>query len=206
MSTNQVTFRRLDAAGARAHRDLVADVHHDAYADRIATGETFASDEAFMSRFDAYTRRDDFDLVLAYAGATAVGQAWGWPLTALSAWWDGLEAEPGPGFTTEDGTRTFALSEIMVRQAFTGQGIAHALHDELLRPRTEKRATLLVRPDNTTAYAAYTRWGWRKAARLRPGWPGAPLMDVLLLDLPLPERQVKHGLATRTHRAVKGAP
>jgi ribosomal protein S18 acetylase RimI-like enzyme len=178
----EVTFRRVDAAGARAHRALVADIHRDAYADRIATGETFAGDEAFMARFDAYTTRDGFDLVFADHGDTVVGQAWGWPLKAGTGWWDGLEAEPEPGFTREDGKRTFALSEIMVRRAFTSRGIAHALHDELLSARTEQRATLLVRPENTAAYAAYTRWGWRKVGQLRPGWPGAPLMQVLVLE------------------------
>ncbi|MGH3867064.1 MAG: hypothetical protein ACRDQ4_13165 [Pseudonocardiaceae bacterium] len=31
------------------------------------------------------------------------------------------------GLTVEDGHRTFALSELMVRQPWTGQGIAHTL-------------------------------------------------------------------------------
>ncbi|SEG79008.1 Acetyltransferase (GNAT) domain-containing protein [Thermomonospora echinospora] len=183
--TDQVTFRRLDAAEARRHRDLVADIHRDAYADSIATGDAFASDEAFMTRFDAYTGRGGFDLVFAYADDTTVGQTWGWALAPDTAWWSGLVSEPESGFTVEDGTRTFALSELMVRRAWTGQGIAHALHDALLSARTEQRATLLVRPDNATAYNAYTRWGWRRVSQLRPGWPGAPLMDVLVLELPL---------------------
>ena len=93
-------------------------------------------------------------------------------------------AEPEPGFTLEDGHRTFALSELMVRQPRTGRGIAHALHDELLQHRPETRATLLVRPENTTAYRAYIRWGWHRVAQLRPGWPDAPLMDVLIISLP----------------------
>jgi ribosomal protein S18 acetylase RimI-like enzyme len=184
--TVEMTFQRMNAAAARDHRDLVADIHRDAYADRITAGDSFASDLAFMDRFDAYTTRESFDLVFAHVpgpeGEVAVGQAWGWALDARSRWWEGLEAEPEPGFTTETGRRTFALSEIMVRRGFTGRGVARALHDELLRPRPEERSTLLVRPDNTRAYAAYTRWGWRQVGRLRPGWPGAPLMDVLILD------------------------
>ncbi|MEU9891164.1 GNAT family N-acetyltransferase [Sphaerisporangium sp. NPDC051011] len=175
----------MDAAEARRHRDLVADIHRDAYADRIAAGEEFDSEQAFMTRFEAYTSRHGFDLILAYCDDTPVGQIWGWPLPVQNRWWEGLESEPEPGFTREDGSRTFALSEIMVRPAWRGQGIAHALHDTLLADRTEQRATLLVRPDNTIAYTAYTRWGWRKAARLRPGWSGAPLMDVLILPFPL---------------------
>lgn len=49
----------------------------------------------------------------------------------------------------------------MVRQAWTGRGIAHALHNEILSGRQEQRATLLVEPDNPTAYRAYINWGWR---------------------------------------------
>ncbi|GLX05729.1 GNAT family N-acetyltransferase [Microbispora sp. NBRC 16548] len=183
--TEPVIFKRFDAAGAREQREIVSLIHRDAYAERIATGDAFASDQAFMTRFDAYTSRDGFDLVMAYVGDEPVGQAWGWPLPPDTRWWNGLEAEPEPGFIVEDGSRTFALSEIMVRRAWTGQGIAHALHNELLAGRGERRATLLVRPDNSAAYAAYVRWGWRPVAHLRPGWPDAPLMDVLILPLPL---------------------
>jgi ribosomal protein S18 acetylase RimI-like enzyme len=177
-------FRRYDAAGARSVRELVADIHRDAYGE----GAGFSSDEAFMRRYDAYTARDGFDLLIAEHNGTPVGQAWGWPLDegAANGWWAGLLDEPEPGFTRENGHRTFALSEIMVRQAATGQGIAHALHDELLGARTEERATLLVRPTNENAYQAYLRWGWRKTARLRPAWPDAPVFDVLILQLPIP--------------------
>ncbi len=181
---SDLSFQRFDTAGARAQRDTVELVYCDAYADRIASGGTFASAQASMARFDAYTFRQGFDLVIGYLHRQPVGQAWGWVLRPATAWWRGLLAEPEPGFTVEDGTRTFALSELMVRQHWTGRGIAHALHDELLRGRREIRATLLVRPENTTSYRAYTRWGWRKVAQLRPGWPNAPLMDVLILPLP----------------------
>lgn len=90
-----------------------------------------------------------------------------------------------PTFTDEDGKRTFALSEIMVRKAWTGRRIAHALHGRLLLGRAEARATLLVNPANETAYRIYLRWEWRKVAQLRPGWPDAPLFDVLILPLPV---------------------
>jgi GNAT superfamily N-acetyltransferase len=179
-------FQRYNAAGAREIRDMVALIHRDAYAARIEPGDPFESHQAFMERFDAYTAGRGFDLVLACLDNQPAGQAWGWPLTSSTRWWDGLPAEPEPGFTREDCTRTFALSEIMVRQAYTGRHIARALHDKLLSGRAEQRATLLVNPANQAAYEIYRHWGWRTVAQLRPAWPGAPLFDVLILPLPAP--------------------
>jgi GNAT superfamily N-acetyltransferase len=178
-------FRRYDAKASQSASDIVEAVFRGAYFRAIEAGDPFDTPDAFMKRFDSYARNPLIDLVVAFEDGEPVGQAWGWPLTANNRWWEGLVSEPEPGFTAEDGTRTFALSEIMTVRARTGQGVAHALHDELLRERPEKRATLLVRPVNTTAYTAYTRWGWRKAAQLRPHWPDSPTFDVLILPLPL---------------------
>lgn len=189
----ELVFQRYDRVRARAARDLVVDIYRDAYGERIATGDPFQAEEAFLRRFDVYTTRDGFDLVIAYRGGEAVGQTFGWPLPAPDGgWWKHLLTPVEPGWAEEDGHRTFALSEIMVRKARTGQGIAHALHDELLSARPESRATLLVRPDNTTAYRAYERWGWRKAAQLRNTLPHAPLFDVLTLPLNAPEESLRH--------------
>ncbi|WP_242895184.1 GNAT family N-acetyltransferase [Actinomadura litoris] len=184
----ELTFRRFDAAQARAIGDLVESLYLDAYATAIASGDEFDSVEQFMRRFEAYTSSGrGFDLVVAYTpGGEAVGQSWGWPLAPDTAWWGGLEAEPEPGFTAETGARTFALSEIMVRRAWTGQGIAHRLHDQLLAARPEARATLLVEADNDRAYRAYRSWGWRQVGRLRPRWEHAPTFHVLILPLPIP--------------------
>ena len=180
-----LTFRRYDAEGARAVRDTVEAVFRGGYAAAIESGVPFDTPEAFMRRFDAYAANPALDLVIAYADGEPVGQTWGWPLTAESTWWRRLDGEPEPCFADEDGARTFALSEIMVIREQTGQGIAHALHDELLRGRREQRATLLAEPENVTAYRAYVRWGWRAVAKLRPSWPDAPTFDVLVLPLPL---------------------
>jgi GNAT superfamily N-acetyltransferase len=131
-------------AEARHLRDTVEAIYVRSYVEAIASADPFDSIDAFMLRFDLYTSQPDFDLVVAYQGGAAIGQAWGWPLTEHSRRWEGFLSEPEPGFTREDGRRTFALSEIMVSQEWTGKGIAHALHDHLLSVRTESRATLLV--------------------------------------------------------------
>ncbi len=179
-------FRRFDRSSAREQRDKISFIHDDAYVSAIASGDPFETREAFLERFDAYTSRDGFDLVIAYLDDEPVGQAWGWALRPPDGgWWRWLTTPVEPGFVEESGERTFALSELMVLQAFTGRHIAHALHDELLSPRREQRATLLVKPDNATAYRAYLKWGWHKGAELRTNWPDSPLFDVLILPLPL---------------------
>jgi ribosomal protein S18 acetylase RimI-like enzyme len=180
---NEITFCRYNAAEARRLRDTVEAVYARSYVEAIASGDPFDSIEAFMHRFDSYASQSSFDLVVAYRGDEAIGQAWGWPLTERSRWWEGLLSEPEPGFTHEDGRRTFALSEIMVSQQSTGKGVAHTLHDRLLSVRPESRASLLVEPENTRAYRTYLHWGWRKVAQLRPGWDDAPTFDVLILTL-----------------------
>ncbi|WP_280397950.1 GNAT family N-acetyltransferase [Nocardia carnea] len=179
-----IEFRRFDSVGARDIRDTVEDVYSRAYAGLIATGDPFESLEASMDRFDAYLQAPGFDLVVLYLHGEPIGQAWGWPLSEKSAKWDSAQLdEDDPEFTREDGTRTFALSEIMVVPEQTGQGYARALHDELLGARREQRATLLVDPRNERAYERYRRWGWYKVGVQRPGWEGAPTFDVLVRTL-----------------------
>ncbi|OXR39782.1 hypothetical protein B7C42_08147 [Nocardia cerradoensis] len=186
-SIDGLTFQHYTATEARAVRGQVEQIFRDSYTDAIESGEEFEAPEAFMHRFDTYTdpsRGQGFELVIARIGDEPVGQAWGWPLGPGTRWWSGLELDTGDlaTFTAETGTRTFALSEIMVRKKFTGRGAARALHDELLSDRPEQRATLLVRPDNERAYRTYTRWGWIRTGTLRPTWPDAPKFDVLIYE------------------------
>lgn len=179
-------FRRYDHSDAREVRDTVQDVYAGAYSESIVSGDPFESLDAAMRRFDAYTSDGGFDLVVLYSHGKAIGQAWGWPLNENSRWWHGLRLdEESTEFTAEDGARTFALSEIMVVREHTGQGYARSLHDELLRGRRERRATLLVDPANEHAYPRYRKWGWYRVGALRPSWDGAPTFDVLLRALPL---------------------
>lgn len=183
-----IQFERWDAATARAHRADVEDVFRRSYVEAIASGQQFETPDAFMTRFDAYTspsRSAGFEMVMAYWDGRLAGQAWGWPLPENTAWWGGLKLDAGDPdeFTAEDGTRTFALSEVMVCKEYTGKGLARGLHDTLLGARPERRATLLVRPDNTRAYQTYIRWGWCRVGTLRPSWPDAPVFDVLIRDL-----------------------
>ncbi|MFG1792181.1 GNAT family N-acetyltransferase [Nocardia sp. NPDC049149] len=143
-----------------------------------------------MHRFDRYTDpaySDGFSMLIVRYDGQPAGQTWGWTLRRNAAWWrnfqpddTGLDRDKS---TAEDGSRTFALSEIMVCAQQSGRGLARRLHDELLGRRPEQRATLLVEPHNERAYRAYLNWGWTRVGTTKPSWPDAPVLDVLIRDL-----------------------
>jgi hypothetical protein len=105
MTTNDLEFRRYDAAQARELSAVVEEIYSRSYTDAIAHGGPFHSVSAFMTRFDSYARRDGFDLVIGYHKDEPAGQTWGWQLGPDTTWWDGLLTEVEPGFTekTESG-------------------------------------------------------------------------------------------------------
>jgi ribosomal protein S18 acetylase RimI-like enzyme len=111
-----------------------------------------------------------FEAVVAQAGdGEIIGFAYGLPLAADSSWWNGLTPDPGEGFTTETGARTFAVIDLAVLPDHRGRGLGRRLMDELLRGRPEERATLATHPSETGNQAMYERWGWRRAGQVPGG-------------------------------------
>ncbi|WP_433531666.1 GNAT family N-acetyltransferase [Micromonospora sp. CA-263727] len=157
---------------------LYLEVHSD-------EGEFYGEDR-YRRQLGAHRERTGWQLVTAAVDGELVGYIYGFPLPPQTRWWEGIRGDIPAGFTDEDGRRTFAISELLVRARWRRQGMARTLHDRLLGGRTEKRATLLVRPDNTIARRAYDSWGWTQQARLRPGWDNAPEFIVLTRALPIP--------------------
>jgi GNAT superfamily N-acetyltransferase len=177
------TFTHHDQESAEKILDtVIVEVYEASHADVIA--DPFYSADRFAERVRGYMRAPGFEIVIAYIDGVAVGQTFGYALPVNARWWQGLTTAVPDGFTTETGTRTFALNELMVVPEWQGKGVAHALHDELLSGRAEERATLLVRDNNAPAQTAYARWGWQKAGKLRP-YPDAPHFDALVLQLPI---------------------
>jgi len=175
------TFRRYDSASTRDILETIVGPLYEASHDDVIANP-FYSAARFIERVRGYLVAPGFDLVVAYMDDAPVGQAFGYTLPPNARWWQGLTTPVPEGFTDETGKRTFALNELMVVPDWQGKGVAHALHDELLGSRHEKRATLLVREDNEAAQAAYARWGWRKVGKLRP-YPDSPHFDAMILPL-----------------------
>jgi ribosomal protein S18 acetylase RimI-like enzyme len=183
MGSMDVRFQHHSAESANeALGSVIVPLHEVSRHDLLSN--PFYSAERFAERVRGYLKAPGFGLVVASVDGEPVGQAFGYALPANARWWQGLTTPVPKGFTDETGTRTFALNELMVVPKWQGKGIAHATHDELLGSRNEQRATLLVREDNESAQAAYTRWGWRKIGKLRP-FPDSPHFDAMIISLPL---------------------
>jgi ribosomal protein S18 acetylase RimI-like enzyme len=178
--TPEPSLEHLDVEQATARLDEIVDLYVDVYAD---ADDQFFGEDRYRRQLAGHMQAPAWDLVVAEIDDEMVGYIYGFALPAATRWWRGLLSEMPPGFTDEDGLRTVAISEILVYGKWRRRGVARALHDEFLAGRAERRATLLVEPENTAAQAAYVRWGWDNVARLRPSWDGAPLYDVLVLPL-----------------------
>ena len=178
---DQATFTVVGANQLDTLRSELLDVYADAYADRIAISDFYAPDR-YWQRITGYASRTGFTLATARADNTLVGYALGFTLPADTAWWEDLRTPVGPADIAEDGHRTFAVNELMVRPTHRGRGYGRQLHDALLSNRPEQRATLLVRPDNEHARSAYLRWGWHKLGETQP-FPDSPVYDAMVLAL-----------------------
>lgn len=176
-----LSLEHLDVDQATERLDQLVALYVEVYAD---TGDQFFGEDRFRRQLAWHMTAPHWEIVAASVGSDLVGYIYGFALPANTRWWRGLVTDVPSGFTTEDGGRTLAISELLVAASRRQQGIARTLHDEFLAHRNEARATLLVEPDNITAQAAYNSWGWKKVAQLRPSWEGAPLYDVLVLPLP----------------------
>lgn len=174
------TVKRLQAADLCKHRDELLAVYTEVYAEQLET--PFFSIARYWDRLVAYASREGFSAVAGHIKDQLIGYALGYTLPPGSRWWSGLRDDVDPALLIEDGRRTFALNEIMVREAFRRRGYARQLHDALLADRSEERATLLVLPDNIPARSAYRSWGWYELGGLQP-FNDAPVYDAMLLDL-----------------------
>ncbi|SDT80693.1 hypothetical protein SAMN05216371_6410 [Streptomyces sp. TLI_053] len=151
---------------------LLLGIHADVRSDRML--------DPFTHRFHQvvghWTARPGFSCVVSYDGREPTGFAYGAPLAAGREWWRGLLA-PAP-----DPAVTFGLSELMVRPAWRGQGLAGRLHDALLEDRPEDLVCLLTESGQPRVRARSEAWGYRPVGPTRPV-AGSPAYTVMLRRL-----------------------
>ncbi|MEU1824159.1 GNAT family N-acetyltransferase [Streptomyces abikoensis] len=176
-----MTLRRYDHTHAADLRELLLDIHDQCYAES-ENRDGFDSRDRFAQFVDGWSQKPGWDCVIGYDGDQAVGFAYGAPLTPTTPWWTkvtGLD----PDYTRETGTRTFAVSEVMVRPQWRKTGTAARLHDDLLRPRPEERATLLVDSTHPKVRSLYEDWGYKPVGTSQP-FTDSPLFIVMIRPLP----------------------
>ncbi|MEU5158413.1 GNAT family N-acetyltransferase [Streptomyces sp. NPDC020875] len=174
-------FRHLDAAGLEAVRHLVLAVHTEVrHQDFGMTGD-FHSGARFDLRLSAYAARPGWAAVIGYDDGEPAGFCFGIPLAADTRWWRSMNPPLPAGLVREDGHRTVALNEIVVRKRWRGTGAARRLHDTWLARRTEERVTLLVDPGagGGRVKTVYESWGYRTLGEQQP-FPDSPRFTAMI--------------------------
>jgi GNAT superfamily N-acetyltransferase len=182
MPAGHISLQMIDGEQAATHLDELRALYGEVYAEPpYGWGGEHAA--LFAERFEVQRRQEGFALVEARDGPQLAGFTFGVTLQPPTLWWQNLTTRLPAEVTTEQPGRTFALVELLVRPHWRRQGIAHAMHDLLLKDRPEERATLTVLPAAAPAQAAYQKWGWHKVAQKRNPLPGSPLFDLLIRPL-----------------------
>ncbi|MGH3428666.1 MAG: GNAT family N-acetyltransferase [Mycobacteriales bacterium] len=172
----------INSDQAQFHLEELIETYLDVHS---SDADEFFSEERYRRQLESHLKAPGWAAVCAYQEGKLIGYVYGFRLSEGTAWWDGLVDEAPADFVHETGTKTFAISELLVRKKYQRQGVATLLHNELVENRTEERATLLVRPENSAAQTAYQSWGWQKVNRLHPDWGSitAPTYDVMIRQL-----------------------
>jgi ribosomal protein S18 acetylase RimI-like enzyme len=187
-----ISYRLLDGGAASERESDLLALAGEVYGN---AGDPEPAQQARVRRARVWRRQPGFALAEARHGGYLVGYAAGMPLRPATSWWRQLTTPLDDEITTEHPGRTFALTDLLVRASWRHQGIGRELHDLILAGRPEERATLTVPPGAGAAQAAFRSWGWRKVARTHSdAWDhsdgtSAPVLDVLVIDLPLALRR-----------------
>jgi ribosomal protein S18 acetylase RimI-like enzyme len=161
-----------------AIRNIAIDLYCEEFAHEI--DKPFWSVERYSQRIERHAAMSGFSAAVAYTNEEPIGFAYGITLPTTTRWWATIQPPlTDPTFTCEDGHRTFALFEVIVKPEYQGHGIGRRIHDELLSKRTEQRVTIATHHGNTHARNTYIRWGYRHIGTRQPT-PPAPLLDVYL--------------------------
>ncbi|MWA07667.1 GNAT family N-acetyltransferase [Streptomyces sp. BA2] len=165
-----VEIRHYTAGRLPDIRQTLLDIHAEVRHRDFQLTTPFYDVDRFDERLSAYASRPGWTSVVGYEEDEPVGFAFGTTLGPDTRWWSSMITELPQGYTDEDGHRTVALNEIVVRKPWRGRGVAWQIHEEWLTLRTEQRVTLLVNPaaGNGAVQAVYEAWGYRKVGEQQP--------------------------------------
>lgn len=171
------TLRHHTSAGIDSIRELLLNIHDEAWQPQEDGQDPFRARERFAGFVDHWSSRDGFLCTIAYDGAEPVGYAYGAPSAPGREWWRETGYSPADATST-----TYALSELMVRPDWRGTGAAQQIHTGHLTQRTEHLSVLLVDATHPKVKALYESWGYVKVGEQKP-FEDSPVFDVMLKTL-----------------------
>ncbi|WP_405889501.1 GNAT family N-acetyltransferase [Streptomyces sp. NBC_00133] len=171
-----VEIRHYTAEQLPEIRQTLLDIHVEVRHHDFGLIGPFYEVDRFNERLSSYASRLGWAAVVGYEDGEAVGFCFGVPLAPDTRWWRAMTTELPEGYTDEDGKRTVALNEIVVRKPWRGRGVAWQIHEAWLSRRPEERVTLLVNPTagQGAVQAVYEAWGYRKVGDQQP-FPDSPV-------------------------------
>ncbi|MFF2787657.1 GNAT family N-acetyltransferase [Streptomyces sp. NPDC058049] len=181
MTLSKITLHRYGTDQLPGIRPTLVGVYAEVYEKEIGEDPFFSVDR-FEGRLTGHSSRPSWEAVVAFDGGEAAGYAYAAALPENTGWWAHMLRPLPETETAEDGSRSLALFEIMVRAPWRGTGLAHRIHEELLSSRTEERVTLLVEPDHPKVKALYEGWGYDHIGDQQP-FPDAPVYATMVRRL-----------------------
>lgn len=179
-----ITYRRT--SDVRKVRQLILDIHVEVRGEFGLMDRPFYQRERFDERLTSYSSRPGWEAVVAYDHKEPVGYVFAVPLGESTAWWSAEQTPLPEDYVKENGERTLALNEILVRRPWRGahgKGTARGLHEELLSERQEQRVTLLVNPtlSDGRLKAVYESWGYEQIGSQQP-FDDSPVFATMMRD------------------------
>lgn len=185
----RVDFISGDSQYAKAYVNQLAELYENNFVDPPLQGTYFYSKEQFRDRLlEDYIAgpkngtNPSFKIVSAWIGDQLIGFASGASLPSGTQWWEGIKESLPERFNEEDGNRTLALLDIVVKRNLRSQGVGHQLHSKLLEGRGEERVTLMCSASRQPAYSIWQHWGYKKVGTTRSEG-GEIVWDVLIRQL-----------------------
>ncbi|MFJ7275293.1 GNAT family N-acetyltransferase [Kitasatospora sp. NPDC098663] len=165
-----------------AHQ-IIVNLHVEVRGDFGLMDRPFNSPERFGERLTGHSSRPGWEAVIGYDGDEPIGFCYVVPLGPDTKWWSSMITPLPEGYVDEDGRRTLAFNEIVVRGPWRGKGVAKQLHDEVLGGRSEGRVTLLVNPQagDGKVKAVYESWGYQQIGSQQP-FSDSPVFSVMMKE------------------------
>lgn len=176
-----VEVRHYSADQLSDIRKFILDIHTEVRHRDFGLSGPFYDVEQFNNRLNMYATRPGWTAVIGFEEDEAAGFCFGVALASENRWWSPMINELPAEYTRENGRRTVALQEIVVRKQWRGRGVAWQIHQEWLHQRSEERVTLLVNPTagNGSVQAVYEAWGYRKIGDQQP-FPESPVFACMM--------------------------